>query len=92
MATRPLELVVKMAILEAVVEHGYSIPSAAKALQISPMTVYRKLKKWRIEPPYGEGHPGDGGSVLMKDFRRRAEVILRVLHELKMISEDYRSR
>lgn len=43
---RSLSDIEREAIEQAIAEHGGSIPKAAKALSVSPSTIYRKLEAW----------------------------------------------
>lgn len=45
--SKPLWLVEREAILQALHEHGEDVAKAAAALEISPSTIYRKLESWR---------------------------------------------
>lgn len=48
-AIRPLAEVEREAILQAIAACGGNIPMAAKSLQVSPSTLYRKLQGWQTQ-------------------------------------------
>ena len=48
-AIRPLWLVEKEMIQEALRQSGDDVPKAATMLEISPSTIYRKLQQWKAE-------------------------------------------
>lgn len=55
---KPLWLVEKEAIMQALTETGDDIPRAAALLEVSPSTIYRKLQGWRagdVFPPVAVG-------------------------------------
>ncbi|MEI8393629.1 MAG: sigma-54 dependent transcriptional regulator [Rhodospirillaceae bacterium] len=47
---RPLWVVEKELILEALRQCGDDVPQTANLLEISPSTIYRKLQQWKAEP------------------------------------------
>ena len=65
-AIRPLEEVIKTTVLEAIEASGGSIPKAARALDVSPSTLYRRLASWGIEMAQPEAMDGADGPALGK--------------------------
>ena len=43
---RPLAEIERMVIEETIARHGGSVPKAARALEVAPSTIYRKLEGW----------------------------------------------
>jgi DNA-binding NtrC family response regulator len=48
---RPLAEVERMVVLATLAKHGGSVPRAARVLELSPSTLYRKLESWGKTPP-----------------------------------------
>jgi hypothetical protein len=51
---RPLAEIERLVIEETIARHGGSVPKAARALDIAPSTIYRKIESWsRRDDPAG---------------------------------------
>jgi two-component system repressor protein LuxO len=62
----PLEEVIKTTVLQAIEACGGSVPKAAKALDVSPSTLYRRLAGWGLAPIddlSSEDHTGENTSL-----------------------------
>jgi len=80
---KPLAEVLKATILEALVESGYSVERAAKGLDVSRSTMYRKLRRWGLCAPMA----GGGGSVPRRDYVRRCDAIQKEASEMSKRKE-----
>jgi DNA-binding IclR family transcriptional regulator len=87
MSIKPLELTVKLAILQAIEEAGFNVPLAARGLRVGKGTVYRYLRDWGLEPPLysGDAHGRYtfGAKVLRSDYMERCRLIHQALLEAK---------
>jgi transposase-like protein len=78
-ATLPLEVYEKIAVLEAIVENDYDVVRAARLLRVAPNTLYRKLSRWGLTSPMWSR----GKQVLRRDFLDRCEAIQEALRQLR---------
>lgn len=77
--TRPLDEIIKMAFLNAIIEADFDLKLAAALLEVSKMTVLRQLERWKIETPLAGQHPG---TVKYSDYLKRCDRIRMILKDL----------
>lgn len=77
---KKLDHLIRVAVLEAIVEADYDVIKAAGNLGISRPTIYRMLIRWKLPTPVG----GNPGRVKFSEYTARCKELKDHLDSLKV--------